>query len=266
MSGTARQQMLSGKTPFFASTLDQRFSFCLYVPTCHSFEGPPLPLLVVIHGTRRQTGSYINHLKSFSESHRCIVLCPLFPAGIIDPMDVNNYKTLLYHDIRFDLVLLSMIDQAAATWSIITQKFFLHGFSGGGQFAHRFLYLHPTRLAAVSAGAPGNITHPDTTIPWPNGLADCAQVFGIHTAPDFDEISRVPLQLVVGEKDTDGGMLGKDDRAGRTRIDRIKYLHKALSACGVSAELVVVPGVAHDGLKCISAVERWLAPLIDARA
>ncbi|KAJ7221933.1 poly hydrolase, partial [Mycena rebaudengoi] len=229
-----RHRKLSGKTPFFASTLDQRFSFCLYVPTCHSFEGPPLPLLVVIHGTRRQTRSYINH-----ESHRCIVLCPLFPAGIIDPMDVNNYKALLYHDIRFDL---------------------------RRKAIYRFLYLHPTRLAAVSAGAPGNITHPDATIPWPNGLADCAQVFGIHTAPDFDEISRVPLQLVVGEKDTDGGMLGKDDRAGRTRIDRIKYLHKALSACGVSSELVVVPGVAHDGLECISVVEAWLALLIDARA
>ncbi|KAJ6561108.1 poly hydrolase [Mycena vulgaris] len=254
------RRMLMGKTPFFACADDPRFSFCLYVPSCHTFDGPRLPLLVVVHGTRRQTGGYINNLKAFSEEHRVVVLCPLFPAGIIDPLDVHNYKSILYHDIRFDLVLLSMLAQAAATWRITADKFFLHGFSGGAQFALRFLYLHPARLRGVSVAAPGSITHPTTEHAWPMGLADTSDVLGI--VPDFGQIAGVPLQLSVGEKDTDGSMIPHDNLAGRNRLDRVRYLHSALAGRGVSATLEIVPGVAHDGMKCLPALEAWLIPLI----
>ncbi|KAJ6581036.1 poly hydrolase [Mycena capillaripes] len=258
------QRMLTGKTPSFACTDDQRFSFSLYVPTSHSFDptSPRLPLLVVLHGTRRQTGGYLTHLKDFCETHRVAVLAPLFPAGIIDPTDVHNYKALLYRGIRFDLVLLSMLAQAAAIWRIDTERFFLHGFSGGGQFAHRFLYLHPTRLRGVSIGAPGSITRPTSAHAWPTGLGDVHSVFGIE--PDFAAIARVPVQLLVGEKDTDGGMLSADAVAGPHRVARVRYLHTALAGRGVASELTVVPKVGHDGMKFLFAVEAWLAPLLSS--
>ncbi|KAJ7780296.1 poly hydrolase [Mycena maculata] len=249
--------MLTGKTPFFASTSDQRFSFSLYVPKCHKFDGPRLPLLVVVHGTRRQIGGYLSHLQGFSEEHGIVILYPLFPAGIIDPRDVHNYKNLLYHDIRFDLILLSMLEQAAAIWRIDANRFFLHGFSGGGQFAHRFLYMHPTRLRGVSIGSPGSITHPTTDAAWPTGLADVDTIFGV--VPDFALIARVPVQVLVGEKDTDTSMISRDDVAGRTRLERARYLHTALAGRGVSSRLDIVPGVAHDGIKCLPAVIPWLA-------
>ncbi|KAJ7102989.1 poly hydrolase [Mycena crocata] len=253
--------MLTGKTPFFACTNDPRFSFCLYVPSCHSFDGPRLPLLVVVHGTRRQTGGYITHLKAFSEKYRVVILCPLFPAGIIEPLDVHNYKALLYHDIRFDLVLLSMLTQAAETWRIDAERFFLHGFSGGAQFAHRFLYLHPTRLRGVSVASPGAITHPTADHAWPKGLADVEGLFGI--VPDFAQITRVPLQLLVGEKDTDTSMISRDDMAGPNRLERARYLHAAFARRGTkSGELGVLPGVAHDGMKFLPAVEAWMTPLL----
>ncbi|KAJ7493278.1 poly hydrolase [Mycena galericulata] len=252
--------MLTGSTPFFACTDDPRFSFCLYVPKCHSFDGPRLPLLVAVHGTRRQTAGYITHLQTFSEEHRVVILCPLFPAGIIDPYDVHNYKKILYHDIRFDLVLLSMLTQAAGVWRIDADRFFLHGFSGGGQFAHRFLYLHPTRLRGVSIGSPGSVTHPTTAQPWPTGLADVKTIFG--AAPDFTQIARVPVQVIVGEKDTDTSGIGRDEVAGRTRLDRARYLNAALFDRGVSSELSIVPGAAHEERKIIPAMEAWLAPLL----
>jgi len=258
------RQMLTKKTPFFACTFDPRFSFGLYVPSSHSFEpsAARLPLLVVVHGTRRQTGGYLTHLGSFAEAHRVVILTPLFPAGIIDPFDVHNYKNILYHDIRFDHVLLAMVEQAGNVWRVETERFWLHGFSGGGQFAHRFLYLHPQRLRGVSIGSPGAITHPGKEHgKWPGGLADAETVFGVTL--DWAEVQRVPVQLLVGEKDTDGSILGKDEKAGANRLERVRYLHKALVGCGVQAELVIVPGVAHDGMKCLPAVEAWLGPLID---
>ncbi|KAJ7801103.1 poly hydrolase [Mycena olivaceomarginata] len=251
--------MLTGKTPFFAYTLDPRFSFGLYIPPAHSFEptAPRLPLLVVVHGTRRQTGGTLTRLAPFADKHGLAVLMPLFPAGIIDPYDVHNYKHILYRGIRFDEVLLGMVAQAGGVWRVETERFWLHGFSGGGQFAHRFLYLHSQRLHGVSIGAPGGITHPGVQHgKWPAGLEDVEEVFGIKV--DFEEMARVKVQLVVGEKDTDGSALGKDDKAGTNRVERVRYLQGALEEIGVSSELTVVGGVGHDGVKCLPTVEGWL--------
>jgi pimeloyl-ACP methyl ester carboxylesterase len=224
-------------------------------------------LLVVVHGTGRQTGGYLRGLKEFSEEHNCAVLCPLFPAGIVDPDDLHNYKAVVYKDIRFDLILLSMIDQAAQTWRLRTDKFFLRGFSGGGQFAHRFFYLHPERIAGVSIGAPGRLTPPDTTKPWPAGLSNICNIFGVFNAPNFHHMARVPVQFIVGEKDVDTSLLetvkepnAAEKEAGKTRVERIRWLKAALESKGVTSELKVVRGVGHDGLKCLGGVEEWLGP------
>src|ERR1700728_4855655 len=91
-------RLLKGRTPTFASTYDQRFSFSLHIPFTHNVNGPELPLLVVVHGVGRRIDGYLEGLKDFSEAERCIVMCPLFPAGIIDPEDIGNYTTILYKD------------------------------------------------------------------------------------------------------------------------------------------------------------------------
>lgn len=42
-------------------------------------------------------------------------------------------------DVKHDLLLLQMLEEVSICWpGIDTRKFFLAGFSGGGQFAHRF--------------------------------------------------------------------------------------------------------------------------------
>lgn len=79
---------------------------------------------------------------------------------------------------RFDLLVLDMIDPAAEIWPLSTDRFALFGYSGGGQFAHRFLYLHPHRPTALSIGAPGNVTLPDPVRPWPAGVR------GLHAASE----------------------------------------------------------------------------------
>ncbi|KAF7309535.1 Peroxisomal-coenzyme A synthetase [Mycena indigotica] len=248
------KRLLSGKTPFFASTFDPRFSFCLYIPAAHKFNGTRLPLLVAVHGTRRNVGGMINHLKTFSEKQGIAVLCPLFPAGIIEPTDLHNYKNIIYHDIRFDHILLAMLEQAAGIWSIETGRFFLHGFSGGGQFAHRFLYLYPYRLLGVSIGAPGSITLPVTDHLWPKGVSNIDELFGV--AVDWEAIVRVPVQVIVGEKDTETEMLSGD---GGSRVARAKKLFEELTRIGcVRCELEVVENVAHNGLQCLASVEGWV--------
>lgn len=86
-------------------------------------------------------------------------------------------------------------------FDIDTRRFCLHGFSGGGQFTHRFFYLHPRRLSAVSIGAPGRVTPAGPSQPWWLGTDGFAEVFGRD--PDIESMRAVPVQMVVGDRDVD---------------------------------------------------------------
>lgn len=248
-AGHPAWSLLTGATPLQACSQDPRFSYSMYVPTRYWELRSPLPLHVAVHGTARGVEYTRDRFADLSEERGMAVLAPLFPAGIDDPDDVHNYKSLLYRGIRFDEILLAMINEAAERWSVETERFSLSGFSGGGQFAHRFLYLHPERLRAVSIGAPGRVTLPDDE-PWPLGLGGARDLFGI--APDLSTVAAIPLQVIVGGADLAADVLATvagsplEARAGRTRVERAGRLAAELSGLGTDVETVLVPGVAHD--------------------
>lgn len=248
----AQAYYVSGATTMFASQVDQRFSYAMYVPRRDGTD--KLPLVVIQHGTGRTAGKYRDQMIDFCERNAVAVLTPLFPAGIEDPEDLHNYKFIDYRGIRFDEILLAMIDEAAARVPIATEKFMLHGFSGGGQFAHRFLYLHPDRLSAVSVGAPGRITMLDPETDWWLGTRGMAEHFGIEV--DLEAIARVPIQLVIGEHDvetwevndrTGSNWLDGLEKQGATRRERLESYRLNLEAHGIKPRVDIVPDVAHDG-------------------
>src|ERR1700712_1870232 len=100
-----------GGTPFFASRHDQRFSYALYVPKDHTPTAAPLPLVVVQHGTGRSAELYRDQWKEFAIEHRCVILAPLFPAGIVEQRELHSFKFLEYQGIRFDEELLHTVDE-----------------------------------------------------------------------------------------------------------------------------------------------------------
>lgn len=69
-------------------------SYYLYIPTSHPVSrratgedvaydsGCRHPLLVLVHGTRRDAESLRDRWVEFAEKKGCVVLCPLFPANI----------------------------------------------------------------------------------------------------------------------------------------------------------------------------------------
>lgn len=252
----------SGVTAFFALQSDQRFSYCLYVPTSHQKATRPLPLVVVVHGTNRTAERYRTMFREFAEEHDCIVLAPLFPAGIIDPDDLNNFKRILYHDIRFDEVLLSMIDQIGARYRVDTERFLLHGFSGGGQFVHRFAYLHPHRVSALSIGAPGRITRINPDVPWWLGTADVKEVFGIDL--DLAELAKVPVQMLVGAEDTETWEIAEPgiDAGGDTRVERLLTLRDNWKAHGIDVRFDLVPGMGHSGSAAIPVAQDFFSGVL----
>lgn len=259
-----------GATSLYACQYDQRFSYCAYIPS-HFDENNPLkhPLLVVIHGTERSAQLYRDEFKEFSERTGAIILAPLFPAGIGEPGELNSYKMIKYQDIRFDYVLLAIIQEFTVQYGISGQKFLLFGFSGGGQFVHRFYYLHPDRLLGVSIASPGNVTLLDQSFKWFAGIRDFKEQFG--TDLQWEEMRRVPVQLVIGGLDNKRMASGKANPfwlpgveiAGNTRLERIRTLCENWTSEGIQVRYEEVPGVAHEGFKLVSTVKVFFAEILN---
>ncbi|MEV0384150.1 hypothetical protein [Nonomuraea sp. NPDC050643] len=260
----------AGATTVFASRYDQRFSYCLYVPSAHDPDGAALPLAVLQHGTGRRGPQYRDNFAEWAEERGCVVLAPLFPAGIgDDPHDLHGFKFLRYGDIRFDHALLAIVDEVGERFNVRTERFLLHGFSGGGQFVHRFAYLHPDRLAGLSIGAPGRITYIDPNNPWWIGLKGFEEEFGC--APRAEELRDVPVQMVVGALDVetweinnagDSNWMDGADAHGVTRIERLKALRDNFAAHGIGVRFDVVPGVGHDPMQVLEPVKDFFTSIL----
>lgn len=263
-----------GPTPFFALQSDTRLSYCLYVPTDYDPDGDQTyPLIVLCHGTERWPAHYRDNFSDFAKQHQAIVLAPLFPWNLFFVGDSENYKLLKMGDIRFDLALLSMVDEVAARYRLRSSKFLLHGFSGGGHFTHRFLYAHPERLLGASIGAPGVVTLCDPTLDYPLGLKGMAEFLGGPINPDG--IAHVPVQCVVGSADTDTWEItltpnetmywvpGIND-TGRTRIERLRSLATSLEKAGCSVRFDLVDGVDHDQDGIVPTVQSFFADILNA--
>ena len=259
---------LTGQTPLKASSYDPRISYALYIPPEHynpsptapdrsahpSLKRAELPLLIAIHGTKRDATGLLTRLTPFADSQPCAVLTPLFPAGLDDPLDLDSYKDLRSKTLRSDLARLAIIDEVSVRWpGIRTGRYSMIGFSGGGQFVQRFLYLHPQNLNAVSIGAPGRVTSLNPELEWPKGIKDVRKLFGLIV--DVERIQQVKVQLVVGADDNvvHGNIAfwewlrrASSGEAGHTnpsntndirsaRLDTLKTLHAHLKTQGIEA-------------------------------
>lgn len=254
-----------------ACQADQRFSYSLYVPR-HFLASTPsdFRLMVVVHGTDRPNQKMLMGFQKFADENNFIVVAPLFPARIGDPNDMDNYKYILFQDIRFDLLLLSMLEEVGLRYGIEHHRFALFGFSGGAHFAHRFLILHPELLASVSIAAPGSVTLIDDASDWWVGIANVEQLFGKKI--DMESLRKVPVHLVVGAEDTNTAHITHSsgsshwmngaNRAGITRIERLQTLADNLRNNGVEAELEILPGIGHEQVPLEEAANRFFRRLL----
>ncbi|KAG9574585.1 poly hydrolase, partial [Aureobasidium melanogenum] len=276
-----------GHVPQMALQSDPRISYSLYIsPKPYKLLAAntgdnnlkKLPLLVNIHGTRRNLSAIYSDLKTFADSTPCAVLQPLFPAGLEGSNDLDSYKKLRSKSVCSDLGLLSILDEVAMRWPHIdTTKIFLMGFSGGGQFAQRFLYVYADRLSAVSIGAPGKVTLLDDQQEWPKGIKNVRDVF--DRPIDLSLIKAVDIHMVVGSKDTGahGGDefkkwqqamkakvkdAGSDEEAaltnnidaagaGQGRLGTLQDVQRSWKDQGIETRLDIVDGVGHsaDGVR-----------------
>ncbi|BEI79850.1 hypothetical protein CcaverHIS002_0103790 [Cutaneotrichosporon cavernicola] len=315
--------MASRRTASFHLPSDPRFSFYLYVPRAHpvtrrsrgedvgrdgTVVGPPVPistsptnlaaaaqppargfpLLVVMHDSSRDAEKLRDAWAALAEEEGVVVLSPHFPCDIKFPDGPDNYKRLVWEtsageEVRYDAVLLDMIDCVAAEWGCIdTRTFSLVGFSGGGQFVHRFLYLYPERVHAVSIGAPGRAT-PLIDADWPEGIRDAPTTVSrqvgvpLPNAPESDEpaipggrpisvsalaertrCGAVAVQLLIGSEDTWRPVQPDGSLAAHSRFDATQAVAKSFDDAGIAYEFTVVPGVKHEGHRIREVAMPWV--------
>ena len=257
-----------GHTTVYASRYDQRFAYCAYVPHDYEEDGEKTyPLAVIVHGTERGMEAYRNAFADFAEANGVIVLAPLFPTSICFPGDLSSYKMLRHGDLHYDAVMLDMIEEMRERYRIQGERVMMYGFSGGGHFTHRFLFLHPERLLAASIGAPGVVTLLDFDNDFWVGVRDFEKVFGKKI--DIEAMRKVAVQMVIGGDDLqtweitinkdDAWWMPGADLAGATRNDRMRALKASFEKHGIAVQHDIVPGITHDDLHLVPKVKEFFA-------
>lgn len=226
---------------------DPRFHYWVHLPDCYyDEEDPHYQLLVIIHGTGCAIEKYIEGAKELADKQHVAILAPMFPGGLLDHDDFNSYKLLSCDGVRYDQILLAMVDDMAKRYpGVETDKFFIFGHSGGGQFSNRFLLAHPDRLKAASIGAPGRPTFLNFGEDYFWGVRDFKKYFDKDV--DLEAVRQVPVHISVGEYDTK--FIGESPY-GTNRVDRMKSLKANLESQGLTVAMDIIPGFEHaDGEK-----------------
>ena len=209
-----------------------------YVPKSYD-ESASFRLLVTIHGHDREASIRIEHFIPLAERHQYVLLGPHFPPSV-------RFQMLGIGGERADLRLLDLVEEVSEDLSLDANQFDLIGYSGGAQFAHRFLYVWPRRLRTVVVGAPGTVTLPSKRERWPSGVRDQARVAGARF--DLAEVRRPRTMLLVGSEDLLLEGLNQNPwamRTGATRLARARTLHAAWLVAGIEHEYVEVSGSTH---------------------
>ena len=239
--------------------------FYLYVPEAVLDDPAGSRILVAVHGYRGRLEGYrggdvvrrgASRWASLAERNRWVVLAPQFDAARFD----NDYQRLnLGGGLRADRRLHQLVDLVGALLpGVETERLLLFGFSGGGQFVHRYAMLHPGRVErAVAAGA-GWYTFPDPQLPYPLGVAADSLPADLDFAADrFAEVS---LLLLVGEADAaagafqrslerDGRRYDLDELQGTTRAERARNWFDAIGRIDPGGDSKLrfeqLPGTGH---------------------
>lgn len=256
-----------GPTSIYSSKHDPRFPYCLYVPPSLGEGGEKPELVVAMHGTGRGFTGYRDAFSSFARWNNCIILAPLFPIGVMGDGYRDGFKYMREGNLRYDHVLLAIVEEVSARYGIAFDRFGLFGYSGGGHFTHRFLMLQPHKLWGASIGAPGSVTLLDPSRDWWVGTRNFAELFGQEL--DIPAMKQVAVQMVVGAADLEtweithkpGGRNWMPDanHAGTNRPERLASLRDNFAAHGIKARFDLVPNTPHDGVKVVPVVEDFFA-------
>jgi len=218
------------------------------------------PVLVSVHGISRNAREHAQTFAKHCNNLGWVVVAPLFTASRFPRYQRLGYSGKHNHP-RPDLALNAILDEVTERTGARTGSVYMFGYSGGGQFVHRYAMVHPNRVIAAALGAPGWYTFPDLGAPFPRGLRIDAGKAGFQL--DWTRALRVPTAVFVGGQDLgrDGTLNTAqkiDDQQGRTRPERgrrwIAAMREAARLHGLETryEFCELAGCGHSFTDCIS--------------
>lgn len=217
--------------------------YFLYIPKSR----PAARLVVLMHGISENACEQILRFAPQAEKARAVLVAPLMRRAIF-----GQYQQLIdpRRGTRSDLALEDILHTVRLDIGLDAAPFDIFGFSGGGQFAHRFALLHPRAVRSCVVVAPGWFTFPNDRTPYPKGLAhvpDCL--------PPLDEaaVCTIPFHVIVGDQDVarDASLRRSarlDRQQGRTRVERAERWHQAMRNWGADhrSSLTILPHLRHS--------------------
>lgn len=207
--------------------------YLLYVP---SSRGPEPPLVVSVHGVSRNADEHARLLSAYCEIHGAVLVVPHFSVE-----QHPDYQRLgrVGRGKRADIALNLIVAEAAAATGARADRFYLFGFSGGAQFAHRYTMAHPHRIASAVVASAGWYTLPDPTRRFPLGTRPSSKLPGVRF--DAEEFLRVPIHVMVGAKDDHSRGLRRgarlDREQGVSRVERARSWAAAMQAAAAAHHL-----------------------------
>ncbi len=210
------------------------------------------PLVMSVHGIARNAATHAYRLMEEAERFGLTIVAPYFnKAHYGQYQQLQDPKT----GARSDLALLEIAVAAARLSGASAEKLLLFGFSGGAQFAQRFVMAHPQRVASAVLVSAGWYTFPDATQPYPYGVDLSASELNIEF--DLRAMLETPQHIMVGEQDLerDSSLRSSkrlDQMQGLTRVDRARRwvaamseFYKQKNASGAPT-FALLPGVGHS--------------------
>lgn len=231
-------------------------AFHAFVPARARVAGTA-PLVVAVHGIALNALEQVECFAPYAAERGAVVLAPCF-----DTAEDGDYQRLgrRGRGRRADLALDQAIDRLALQTKIRFRARFFFGYSGGGQFVHRYLMAHPDQVDGAVVAAAGWYTFPDAHLDYPMGLRVGGALAGVRLEPA--EFLRVPVCVVVGsldvERDESVRTSAKlDERQGRDRIERAQRWVVALQAAARGRslpsrhEIALLEGAGHSFSDCV---------------
>jgi poly(3-hydroxybutyrate) depolymerase len=163
------------------------------------------PIVFICHGHHKNAQGYRDNWAQHAEKYGFMVLAPLFD---VDQWGAHGYSygSIIDHDGKVQpsslwsySVIEHLFDAVKAATGNESPRYFLYGFSEGGQFVHRLVLLLPdARYARAVIGTPGWYMMPRFDIKFPYGLGGLPVTeASLKTSFGRDVI------LLLGERDTD---------------------------------------------------------------
>lgn len=220
-----------------------------YVPRSIS---PASSLLVTVHGIDRKALQHAMRFAPWAEQRNFVVLAPHFSKTRMP----RYQKTLPGPSGESPLDALDLtVDHFLRATGIRPAMKNLFGYSGGAQFAQRYVLRGRLSWDKLVLAAPGWFTMPDPELPFPYGLG--ASLAAGACLPELDRLLTTPTLVLVGSEDTHrDSSLNREQQIdavqGLTRLERAGRWTEAMTAeaarRGVRSlvHLQTLPGAGHD--------------------